>query len=102
MSKTLSTVILTACLFLFNAPVQATVTFQGKSNCAYGIAKLQAQIRYQQNVMDTTAASNAAADALAYDAKTEAFKAKGATADAEQSDAACRKAVLAGWAALRG
>ena len=101
MSKIISAVVVTAGLFLLNAPVQG-VTFQGKPNCAYGISKLQAQIRYEQNVKNTTTASNAVAEALAYDAKTGALEAQGATADAAVSDAACRKAVIAGWRALHG
>jgi len=96
MSKILSILVLTAGLFLFNAPAQA------RSDCAYAIGKLEAQIRYQKSAMDTSAASAAAAEAAAYDATAESYKAKGATAEATQSDAACRNAVINGWKVLHG
>ena len=96
MSKILSIVVLTAGLFLSNTPAQA------RSDCSYAIAKLEAQIRFQQSAKDTSAASAAAHEAAGLDATAEADKAKGATAEAAQSDAACRKAVLDGWKALRG
>jgi hypothetical protein len=86
-----------ACLFAAVSPAAAT-----RSNCAYAISKLQAQIKYEQTIKNTAAASAAAAEALAWDAKTEAFSAKGAGTDAAQSDAACRKAVIKGWTALHG
>jgi hypothetical protein len=96
MSKIFTIVAVTAGLFLFNAPVQA------RSNCAYAISKLQAQIKFQSGSMDTTAASAAASQAATFDAAAEASKAKGAAADAAANDAACRKAVLAGWNVLNG
>ncbi len=98
MLKVVSLVSLSACLFLTVAPVAAAPG----SNCAYAITKLQAQIKYDQGVKDTTAASASAAEALAWDAKAQAFKGKGASADAAQSDAACRKDVIKGWTALHG
>jgi hypothetical protein len=98
MLKVVSLVSLSACLLLSAAPVAAAPG----SNCAYAISKLQAQIKYEQGLKDTTAASAAAAEALAWDAKAQAFNGKGASADAAQSDAACRKAVIKGWTALHG
>jgi hypothetical protein len=97
MFKIVALVSLSACLFL-PAPVAAA----SGSNCAYAITKLQAQIKYEQGVRDTAAASAAAAEALTWDAKAEASKGKGANSDAAQSDAACRKAVIKGWTALHG
>jgi hypothetical protein len=98
MFKIVSLVSLSACLFLTAAPVVAA----SSSNCAYGITKLQAQIKYQQGAKNTIAAGAAAAEALAWDAKTQGFASKGASVDAAQTDAACRKAVIKGWTALRG
>ncbi len=99
MFKIVALISLSACLFAA-APVAAA----SGSNCAYAITKLQAQIKYEQGVKDTAAASAAAAEASAWDAKTEASRRNGAGAgaDAAQSDAACRKAVIKGWTALHG
>lgn len=104
MYKIVSIVTLTAGLFLFNAPAQAGFKAPGQagSDCAYAITKLQAEIRYQKNVVDTTAASAAAVAAAAYDAMATSLEAKGATADAALNDAACRNAVISGWKALHG
>jgi hypothetical protein len=96
MSKIISIVVLTAGLIAFNAPAHA------RSDCAYAISKLEAQIKYQKSTMDTSAAGAAATKAEALDATAAAYNAKGATTEATQSDAACRKAVLSGWNALHG
>jgi hypothetical protein len=98
MLKIVSVLSLSAGLFLAVTPVVAA----SGSNCSYAITKLQAQIKYEQGIKNTAAASAAVAEALAWDAKAEAAKGKGASADAAQSDAACRKAVIKGWTALHG